>query len=83
MSQEVGSQKRKGQMQMWTVYEQTVNQQCSWDVLTRLRGNLFAGKDSNSGLTSGFSSMTMRLRMISSWLRNPLQKWTIHFIHLA
>jgi hypothetical protein len=28
-------QKRKGQMQMWTEYEQTVNQQCYLEVLTR------------------------------------------------
>jgi hypothetical protein len=28
MTQEVGIQKRKGQLQMWTKYEQTVNQQC-------------------------------------------------------
>jgi hypothetical protein len=36
MTQEVGSQKCKGQMQMWTEYEQTVNQQCYLEVLTRL-----------------------------------------------
>jgi hypothetical protein len=74
MTQEVGSQKRKGQMQMWREYEQTANQSC-YLVLTRLR-DLFTGKDPNSGLT-----MTMRLRMMgyefaSSWLRNSLQKWT-------
>jgi hypothetical protein len=37
LTQEVGSQKCKGQMQMWTEYEQTVNQQCYLEVLTRLR----------------------------------------------
>jgi hypothetical protein len=37
MTKELGSQKRKGQMQMWTEYEQTVNQKCYLEVLTRLR----------------------------------------------
>jgi hypothetical protein len=37
MNQEVGSQKRNWQMQMWTEYEQTVNQQCYLEVLIRLR----------------------------------------------
>jgi hypothetical protein len=37
MTQGVGSQKRKGQMQMWTEYEETVNQQWYLEVLTRLR----------------------------------------------
>jgi hypothetical protein len=37
MTQEVGSQKRKDQMQTWTEYKQTVNQQCYLEVLTRLR----------------------------------------------
>jgi hypothetical protein len=40
MTQEVGSQKRKGQMQMWTEYKQTVNQQCYLEVLTRLRESI-------------------------------------------
>jgi hypothetical protein len=34
MTQEVGSQKRNWQMQMWTEYEQTVNQQCYLEALT-------------------------------------------------
>jgi hypothetical protein len=38
MTQEVGTQKRKIQMQMWTEYEQTVNQQCYLEVLTSLWG---------------------------------------------
>jgi transposase len=33
----VASQKRKGQMQMWTKHEQTANKQCYLEVLTRLR----------------------------------------------
>jgi hypothetical protein len=37
MTQEVGGQKRKGQIQMRRQYEQTVNQQCYLEVLTRLR----------------------------------------------
>jgi hypothetical protein len=37
MTQKVGSQKRKGQMQMWTEHEQTVDEQCYLEVLTRLR----------------------------------------------
>jgi hypothetical protein len=40
MTQEVASQKRKGQIQMWTEFiaqGQTVNQQCYLEVLTRLR----------------------------------------------
>jgi hypothetical protein len=36
MTQEVSSHTCKGQMQMWTEYEQTVNQQCYLEVLTRL-----------------------------------------------
>jgi hypothetical protein len=36
MTQEVGSQKHKEQMQMWTAYEQMVTQQCYLEVLTRL-----------------------------------------------
>ena len=48
--------------------------------------NLFAG-DPDSSLTSGFSTMKMPLHMmcykfVSSWLRTPLQNWTIHLIHL-
>jgi hypothetical protein len=34
LTQELGSQKRKGQMEM---YEQTMNQHCYWEVVTRLR----------------------------------------------
>jgi hypothetical protein len=61
---------------------QTVNQQCYLEVLTRLWESV-RRKDTNSGLTSGLSTTTMPLRMMryefaSSWLRNPLQKWTIH-----
>jgi hypothetical protein len=63
MTQEVGSQKRKGEMPMWTDYEQTVNQQCYLEVMTRLR-EFVRRKDPNSGLTSGFSTMTMPLRMM-------------------
>jgi hypothetical protein len=37
MTEEVSSQRRKGQMQMWTEYEQTVNQHCYLEELTRLR----------------------------------------------
>jgi hypothetical protein len=37
MIQEVGTQKRKGQMQMWTDYEQTANELCYFEVLTRLQ----------------------------------------------
>jgi hypothetical protein len=51
----------KGQMQLWTEHEQTVNEKCYLKVLTRF-GNLFGGKHSNSALTSGFSTMTMPLR---------------------
>jgi hypothetical protein len=48
-------------------------------------GNLFERKDSKSGPTSGFATMTMALRIMCydfkiSWLRNPLRKWTIHLI---
>jgi hypothetical protein len=62
---------------------QTVNQECYLEVLTRLEE-----KSPNSVLTSGFSTMTMPMRMIhyeftSSWLRSPLQQWTIHLIHLT
>jgi hypothetical protein len=57
ITQEVGSQKHKGQMQMWTVYEQTVNKQCYLE-------GLCGGKGPNSGLTSGFSTMTMPLCMM-------------------
>jgi hypothetical protein len=63
MTQEVGSQKRKGQMRMLPEYEQTVNQQCYLKVLTRLRESVWR-KDPNFGLTSGFSTMTMPLRMM-------------------
>jgi hypothetical protein len=56
MIQELGSQKRKGQMQMWTEYEEMVNQQCYLEVLTRLQES--GGKELNSGLTNGFSTMT-------------------------
>jgi hypothetical protein len=50
--------------------------------------NLFGGTDSNSGLTSGYSPMTMPLCMMclelaSSWLRNSLQKRTAYLIHLT
>jgi hypothetical protein len=45
--------------------------------------NLFQGKDPNSGLTSGFSTMTMPLHMMHSWLRNALQEMTIRLIHLT
>jgi len=66
---------------------QTVNQQRYSEVLTRY-GNLFGGKDTDSGLISGFSTMTMPLRMMryefaSSWPRTQLQKWTIDLIHLT
>jgi transposase len=37
MIQEVGRQKRKEKMQTWTEYEQTVNQQCYLEVLTKFR----------------------------------------------
>jgi hypothetical protein len=37
MAQEVGRPERKGQIQMWTEDEQTVNQQCYLEVLTRLQ----------------------------------------------
>jgi histone-lysine N-methyltransferase SETMAR len=37
LTQEVGSQKRKGKMQMWTQYEQMVNRQWYLEVLIRLR----------------------------------------------
>jgi hypothetical protein len=42
-------------------------------------GDLFGGEELNFGLKSGFSTMTMPLRMTRqvfarSWLRNPLQK---------
>jgi hypothetical protein len=37
MTQEVGSQKRKGQMQMWTKYEQMANQQRYFEVLATSR----------------------------------------------
>jgi len=42
---------------------QAVNQQCFLEVLTRYR-NLFGGKDPDSGLISGFSTMTMPLCMM-------------------
>ena len=42
---------------------QTVNQQCYLEVLTRL-GNLFRGKDLDSSLISGFSTVKMPLRMM-------------------
>jgi hypothetical protein len=42
-----------------TAQGQTVNQQCYFEVLTR-----FEGKDTDSGLTSAFSTMTMRLRIM-------------------
>jgi hypothetical protein len=35
VTQELGSEKRKGQMQMWPKQEQTVYQQCYLQVLTR------------------------------------------------
>jgi hypothetical protein len=44
MTQEVGSQKYKGQMQMWTeliAEGQIVNQQCYLEVLTRLRESVW------------------------------------------
>jgi hypothetical protein len=40
-----------------------VNQQCYLEMLTRLR-DLFGGKDPDFGLMSGFSTMTMPLRMM-------------------
>jgi hypothetical protein len=62
MTQEVGSQKRKRYMQMLTQYERTVNQQFYFELLTSLR-EVVRGKYPNSGLKSGFSTMTMHLRM--------------------
>jgi hypothetical protein len=41
MTQELGSQKCKGQMQMWVEYEQTADQQCYLEVLTRLRESVW------------------------------------------
>jgi len=69
-----------------TAQGQTVNQQHYLEVLTRLQESV-RRKNPDSGLISGFSTMTMPLRMMhsefaSSWLRTPLQKWTIHLIHL-
>jgi len=42
---------------------QTVNQQCHWKCWQGY-GNLFGGKDPDSGLISGFSTMTMPLCMM-------------------
>ena len=41
----------------------TLNQQCYLEVLTSLR-KIFGGKDPGSGLISGFSTMTVTLRMM-------------------
>jgi hypothetical protein len=64
----------------------TVNQQCYLEMLTGLRESV-QRKTPQYGLTNGVSTMAMPLRMMcqkfaSSWLRNPLQKWTIHLVHL-
>ncbi|PNF19403.1 hypothetical protein B7P43_G03638 [Cryptotermes secundus] len=63
MTQEVGSQKRKGQMQMWAEYKQTVNHQCYLEVLTRLRESVWKRRP-KLWLTSGFSTVAMPLHMI-------------------
>jgi hypothetical protein len=65
----------------------TVNEQFYLE-LRQSYGNLYGGKDPRSGLTSGFSTVAMHVRMLSyesasSWLGNPLQKWTIHLIHIT
>jgi hypothetical protein len=58
MTKQVGSQKRKEQMQMWTEYT-------SWSVqIEEGYGTLSEGKDLNSGPTSGLSTMTMHLYMM-------------------
>jgi hypothetical protein len=46
---------------------QTVYQQCHLEEVTRLWES-FRGKDPNSGLTSGFSTMTIPLRMMREFL---------------
>jgi hypothetical protein len=47
----------------FVVQGQMVNQQCYWKCWQGY-GNLFGGKGPNSGLTSGFSTMTMPLHMM-------------------
>jgi hypothetical protein len=69
MTQEVGSQKRKGQMQMWTEFiakGQTVNQQCYLEVLTRLRQTVRRKRPElwTDGRFSTISTMTIPLRMM-------------------
>ena len=45
------------------VHGQTVNQQCYLEVLIRLRECVLGGEDPDSRLISGFSTMTMALKI--------------------
>jgi hypothetical protein len=59
MTQEVDSQEHKGEIQMWT------DRRLGVRLMTEDGyGSLFGGKDPNSGLTSGFSTITVPLRMM-------------------
>jgi hypothetical protein len=58
-----GQLQRKQQMQMWIEYKRMVNQQCYLEVLTKLQES-FQKKDPNSSLTSGFSTITVLLRVM-------------------
>jgi hypothetical protein len=90
ITQEVGSRKHTGQMQLWTDTNLDALKskiRCETNSRRTEYGNMFGGKGRNSGLTSGYSTMTMPLCMMRrdfarSWLRNPLKKWAIHLIHL-
>jgi hypothetical protein len=77
MIQEVHSQKLKGQMQMWTEYEETVNQQCYLEVLTRLRESVRRKRPElwpdNWIFHHAISLGMMRSEFASFWLRNPLK----------
>jgi hypothetical protein len=67
MAQDVGSQKCKGQMNMWTETNRGALRSkigCETNSRRNEYENLLGGKDPNSGLTSGFSTIIMPLCMM-------------------
>jgi hypothetical protein len=73
MTQEVGSQKCKGQMQMWTEYEQTVNQLCYLEVLTKLGESVQRKRPKLWPDMWILHHNNAPVHDACSWLRNPLK----------
>jgi hypothetical protein len=65
---------------MWTEYEQMVNQQCYLEVLTRLQEHVWMKRPElwPEKWILHHDNAPVHDVFTSSWLRNPLQKWTIH-----